>query len=362
MRWVFLEGRHCAEVVGLEKATLEKLTRRKLDSEAWQTILRVTVTGSKENASPMLGSYKVESGLIRFRPKYPLEPGLTYFATYTSPRPLFFGEQATVGRPITIEAKPLGKPTTVVALEPSLDLLPENLLRFYLTFSAPMSRGQAYERVHLLDEKGKAISLPFLELGEELWSPDQTRLTLLFDPGRIKSGLKPREDDGPILEAGRAYTLVVDASWPDAQGQALAQGFRKGFRVGPAETVSPDPRRWTLTGPKGVGSRDQLVFRFEKPLDRALAARLISVIDRSGKPVAGKVEIEPDGRSGGFKPEAAWVVGDYRLQVEPALEDLAGNSVGKAFEVDRFQVDRPGRSDGKTPVQVPFRVGPVSTK
>ena len=51
---------------------------------------------------------------------------------------------------------------------------------------------------------------PFLELDEELWSPDGTRFTLIFDPGRIKRGLKPREEVGPVLEAGKSYSLVID--------------------------------------------------------------------------------------------------------------------------------------------------------
>ncbi len=54
----------------------------------------------------------------------------------------------------------------------------------------------------LLNEKGRKLDVPFLEVGEELWDPTGTRLTLLLDPGRIKRGLKPREDLGPILEAG----------------------------------------------------------------------------------------------------------------------------------------------------------------
>ena len=106
---------------------------------------------------------------------------------------------------------------------PSRDLLPENLLQFYIFFSAPMSRGEAYRRITLLDiATGKIVDAPFLELDEELWSPDGTRFTLVFDPGRIKRGLKPREEVGPVLEAGKSYSLVIDRQWLDALGK-LAQ-------------------------------------------------------------------------------------------------------------------------------------------
>ncbi len=49
-----------------------------------------------------------------------------------------------------------------------------------------MSRGDSYRHIQLRDAKGKAVELPFLELGEELWNPDMTRLTLFIDPGRVK--------------------------------------------------------------------------------------------------------------------------------------------------------------------------------
>ena len=47
--------------------------------------------------------------------------------------------------------------TVVEEIYPTADVLPENHLKFYLHFSAPMSRGEAYLRVHLLDEAGKRM-------------------------------------------------------------------------------------------------------------------------------------------------------------------------------------------------------------
>jgi hypothetical protein len=97
-------------------------------------------------------------------------------------------------------APPSGTPrpaTLVESVSPSAEVLPENLLRFYFQFSAPMSRGEAYSHIRLLNAAGRAVADPFLELNEELWSGDGRRFTLLFDPGRIKRGLKPREEVGP---------------------------------------------------------------------------------------------------------------------------------------------------------------------
>src|SRR5207302_1594426 len=112
--------------------------------------------------------------------------------------------EAVVGLP-----KPQTPPTKLVQVYPTADVLPENQLKFYLHFSAPMSRGEAYRRVHLIGEDGKEVETPFLELEEELWDGEGTRFTLFFHPGRVKRGLKPREEVGPTLEEGKRYTLVV---------------------------------------------------------------------------------------------------------------------------------------------------------
>src|SRR4029077_16843257 len=108
-------------------------------------------------------------------------------------------EAKVVTLEITVPESAAGKPTEVTHVYPTATALPENQLKFYIHFSAPMGRGEAYEHVHLLDAKGRRDDLPFLELAEELWDASGKRLTLLIDPGRIKRGLKPREDLGPVL-------------------------------------------------------------------------------------------------------------------------------------------------------------------
>src|SRR5690606_3086695 len=160
-----------------------------------------------------------------FLPQFPFEPGVRYRATFTPA-----GEKAITS---TFEI-PLAKhdPTTVVKeIYPTADLLPENLLKFYLYFSAPMSGGHIYEHIHLTDDMSQPVELPFLEIDEELWNPEMTRLTLFLDPGRIKCGVKPLEDVGPALEKGKSYTLTVASAWLDATGTSMKKSFQKKFRV-----------------------------------------------------------------------------------------------------------------------------------
>src|SRR5262249_16103659 len=152
------------------------------------------------------------------------------------------------------------------------DTLPENQLKFYLHFSAPMGKGGSYSHIRLLDDKGRAVQAPFLELDEELWDAQQRRFTLFLDPGRIKRGLKPREEVGPVLEEGKSYTLVVDKSWNEAEGNVLRDSFRKKFTVGPPDNDPIDPDKWKFRSPSAVtpNEREPLTVNFPKPLDHAL--------------------------------------------------------------------------------------------
>src|SRR5207237_5315237 len=134
--------------------------------------------------------------------------------------------------------------TVVTRVYPSANVLPENLLKFYLYFSAPMRRGHIYEHIRLLDHAGKPVELPFLEIDEELWNPDMTRLTLFIDPGRITRGVQPLEEVGPALEEGKRFTLAIDSNWLDVNGVPLKSGFEKHFKVGPADRDTPEPAKW----------------------------------------------------------------------------------------------------------------------
>jgi hypothetical protein len=318
----------------------------------------------------MLGSYRISGHELIFVPRYPLDRSILSYLIEIDPSLL----HPSNGQKGANEAPPLSKrirlvvesPTQpcetdtqgdaiVEAIYPSQNLLPENTLKFYIAFSSPMSRGEAYHHVQLLDEKGRRISDPFLELGEELWSVDGKRFTLLFDPGRIKRGLRPREEVGPVLEMGKSYTLVVDEAWPDAQGRPLARPFRKSFRVGAPDETIPDPKGWTIRPPQPMTS-DPLVVRFSEPLDRALAERLIGVVDPAGAPVDGTVDVRSGETVWTLDPRRPWKAGEHRLIVGVDLEDLAGNSVRRRFEVDL--VEPITRNVEATTVSIPFRVEP----
>lgn len=301
---------------------------------------RITVTVA-DSTVPLFGESRREGGELVFQPRFPLREGMTYRATAG---PL----EAT----FSVPARAPSPPTVLRHIHPSRDVLPENQLKFYLHFSAPMARGDAYRRIRLVESGGKEVDMPFLELGEELWDRTGTRLTLFFDPGRIKRGLKPREEAGPLLEEGKSYTLAVDAEWRDAAGRPLKEGYRKAFKVGPPDDRQPDPRRWKLTAPS-AGTREPLTVVFDEPLDAGMLSRVVAVL-QAGSPVGGRVEVDQDETRWRLHPESPWKAGQYALGVDSVLEDLAGNSVGRPFEVDVFRDVE--RKIGSSTVTVPFEV------
>lgn len=347
IRWIADPSNKAAvEVSGLSPATLQDLQRSDWKPAQWPRILSVYAEQGDLTAGaglpPMFGEYRVQSGALRFEPQFPLEPRVKY-------RAIFHPDQLPGQRGSRVEAftnvfqlpPRRSSPTAMVShVYPSAELLPENLLKFYVHFSAPMSRGRIYDHIHLRDETGKEIELPFLEIDEELWDPTMTRLTLLIDPGRIKRGLRPREEVGPALEEGKRYTLVVDQAWRDGTGNPLKETFQKVFKVGPADRDPPNPARWKIQPPKSE-TRDALTITFSKPMDHALAQRVIQVINDSGERMAGKIALEDQERRWIFAPIQPWRRGPYRVVVQTTIEDLAGNNIGKPFDVDLFENVQP---------------------
>ncbi|HJT35346.1 MAG TPA: hypothetical protein VJ783_25190 [Pirellulales bacterium] len=306
-------------------------------------VVHVVTTDETGDAPAMLGSYQVIAGGLRFTPRYPLQPGLRYQAEYRA------ADGTTVSKEFQAPDRPPTAATEVAAVYPTAATLPENQLKFYLHFTAAMGRGEAYDHLRLLDEAGSDLDLPFLEIGEELWDPSGKRLTLLLDPARVKRGLKPREEQGPVLEAGRRYTLVIDRRWRDATGRPLGAEFRKPFSVGPPDESCPEPRRWQLSVP-AAGSRAPLVVRLGESLDQALLERMLWVTDPKDQPLPGEVQTGEREATWSFTPDQAWQAGNYHLVADTLLEDLAGNSIARKFEVEASGPARRPRQPERTTI------------
>jgi len=328
------------EVMNLQRVDLENLAKVQWDRDQWTALFAVVVDdGSPAGQAkrlPLLGSYQVQGSVLRFEPRFPLEPGLRYRAVFhPSKLPHSSSKDAAVVAHFDRPRDKPAAPTVVEHVYPSADVLPGNQFRFYLHFSAPMRQGQVYRHLQLLDAAGKPIPFVFLELDEELWDADGKRLTLFFQPGRVKKGLKPREELGPILEEGKTYTLVIDRRWNDARGNPLKESYRKTFRAGPPEERFPDVKTWKIEPPM-AGTTRPLQVTFPKPLDHALLERLIWVTDSQGRRVAGTAAVTGAETRWHWAPKHPWMAGAYSLVVDTQLEDVAGNNVKSPFEVDVF--------------------------
>ena len=301
-----------------------------------------------KNTDPsMLGSTSIENGNLIFTPRFSLQPG-TRFRVMVQSDPALKPEAFFVDTPKRNE-----QASKVVAVYPSSDTLPENTLRFYVQFSAPMRKGNIYRYLSIREVGGKVVELPFLEIEQEFWSRDSKRLTLLLDPGRVKRGLKPREEMGPILVEGKTYELVVDGDWPNSNGRKLGQDFIKRFQVTAADHLQPDPSKWKVTAP-AAGTTEPLVVEFLDSIDHSMLSRSIRVLDSAGKEITGEIEIGGRETRWNFKPDLPWSSGVQKLNVNATLEDNAGNSIGRPFDVDLIKKAKSGKSPSA--IELEFQV------
>jgi hypothetical protein len=301
----------------------------------WESVLAVYAGNSE---TPMLGTYSVEGDALVFRPRFPVAAGIGYHGVFK-------------GGGFVLDPPPQPAPRTHVEhIYPSANVLPANTLRLYIYFSAPMSLGEAWQRIHLLDDNGSAVPDAFLELDQELWDPDHKRLTVLLDPGRIKRGLVPASEAGTPIVEGRHYTLAIDREWRDANSVPMMGGFQKAFMGGSSDRTPPAPERWRIETPK-AGTSQPLVVDFPKPMDYALLQRMLEVPG-----IPGSIATDRDETEWRFTPDTPWKAGAYRLSADGTLEDICGNRLERAFDLDTRRTT-PERAARKT-IQVPFTVSP----
>lgn len=356
------DGSHIIEVVGLPDEDLDALRRQDISEAALSALLRVSVAtgGGGDTPLAMVGTYRVTADGVRFLPRFPLDPGRPYDVAFDPAQLSTPSSAKTEGwraGPIrAVVSAPAAAPTAaarVVDVYPTSSTIPENQLRMYVSFSAPMSVVRAIEHLKLLDEEEREVEGAFLPLDIALWNPERTRFTALFDPGRVKKGILPNERMGRALSRGRSYTLVIDREWRDTNGNPLVSQYERRFSVGPPDTQPIDPATWRVAAPR-AGGREALVVTFPDPLDYALLHRALIVSSATRGRVEGVVGVDVGETRWRFTPAAPWPPGEYVLTALPILEDGAGNQIGRPFEVHAAE-NGEGADDPKA-VSLPFRV------
>lgn len=351
----------CAEIhVQVSSDAPHRVTATGFSAEEWsrlrgqdaaslaQVLAVFTGPGAPAAEVPAVaGVHSLDEDGLQLHPLFPFVPGLRYTARLDLGHgpPLLHSFEAT---------SVAGTAPRVVAIFPSGDVLPENTLRLYVHFSQPMETREVQRHIRLVGDAGVAVPLAFVEIENGLWDARQTRLTLLFHPGRIKRGVAPGERLGPPLRAGGAYRLVVDGALRDSAGRALGHAFEHRFRVAPADRESPKPEALRLRPPAAATA--PLLVELPEPLDEALLHRWLWVEDAAGRDVPGALAIDDGEQRWAFVPRAAWSPGSYALVLHPALEDRAGNRFDRLFDREASAVPATGWSTAPPPLRFPFLV------
>lgn len=340
------DGTHHVLRIGPIPATqLDALRLEGLDGGSTVLAVHTLEDDDRETARqrpPVLGTWRLEAPDLVFEPRFPWVRGQTYLVRWRPPTAS--PDQAVHEDVLSLASSREVSPVTVVQeIFPSTTAVPQNLLKIYLQFSAPMTRGVARHHLRLwreADAEGRGegegrgdepIASPFVAPEHELWNPAGDRLTLLFDPGRLKRGVGPNATVGPPLKAGQRVRLDVDATWPDASGRPLGRSARRSWQVEDSDRMVPRPQHWELAPP--AHPEAPLTVRFDEPLDVALLQHALTVHVGDGDALDGDVVIDAQEQRWRFTPRMPWAdLCGLRLHVHPVLEDLAGNRTFRRFD------------------------------
>lgn len=304
-----------------------ELPAGRLTQEQGEKILALSLLaeGTKTPGPSMLGKYERTGNELTFTPRFPLSAGATYRATMIAP-----GIKDSLD--FLVPRLAAKGPPRVIKIYPTADVLPANHLRFYIYFDRPMRGGkELFKHLAILDEKGKEIEEPWLI--DEIWDEENNCLILFIHPGRIKWGVELRELLGPVLYEKRSYTLAIRGAWTDLEGNQIGKDILKKFRTTPEDRVRIELSDWKLTGP-AAGTREPLALTLSKSVDFRSLHTGLTILNAKGEEVAGTISVGPEEKHWSFTPKAPWQPAPYRVSVSPDLEDVAGNTPSRPFDVD----------------------------
>lgn len=319
---------------GAVKLNISTLPNLEAESLAYEE-LAVFVKNEKGEyiTNAIQGDYKREGNYLLFKPYFPFESGMTYVVRTKDTR---------IDGPYSFQSFEIGKKkkleeAKIISIYPSAHQLPENLLRFYIYFNTPMKKGQVLKHIQLIDAEGNIDRHAFMEFKQELWSADGKRLTILFDPGRIKKGVSTNILRGPALLDKKHYKLSISGTWEDVYGQPLSIHTTKEIEVVGAYRQHIKVGDWSVDKPK-TNSHHPLTLHFDRIIDHALLQSMITVENKGKRPIAGHWEISEKEQQIQFIPEHKWQKGNYRIVVDSRLEDIAGNNLQNLL--DHHKIDK----------------------
>lgn len=281
--------------------------------------LKIQLIQSGER-TPVLGEFKSEDGTTIFEPLVPFTKGLRYEIVL---------DNVTLSE-IEIPAGESVAPE-LLAIYPSQDTVPENLLKMYFMFSQPMMEGRSLAHITVL-QNGDTLAGTFLDLQPELWNKEGNTLTLWLDPGRIKRDLIPNQEMGTPLVSGKKYTLHISSDWKSKEGAALQTSYSKTFVSSSRDEIIPSVDDWSLSLPSS-GTSQSLKIDLKEALDYSVLMEAVQVYSGDTL-VPGTIQLTGEEHILVFTPDVLWKASEYTLVVESRVEDLAGNNLNRPFDRD----------------------------
>jgi hypothetical protein len=302
-----------------------------------ESLLRVTVADSGAldfddgDVPDISGDHEILDDGVRFIPHLPFETAVPFRAILDLRELQQPGLTDVKTLEFSFPEETAASETKVSHVYPSNDILPENLLRFYVRFSNPMWRGRAEQNIEILGPDGRPAPDILYRTPVELWDCSMTCLTVLLDPGRLKRGVGPNRALGPPLRAGQRYTLAIGGGMIDAHGRRLREGFNKSFSVSEPVREPVGIKEWRIRPPV-IDSRESLDLTFPRPLDWAQLWCGITVVSESRQAIDGQIDIDPGETRWRFTPDAPWQRGAHSVRVVPTVEDICGNTPCGPFD------------------------------
>jgi hypothetical protein len=175
------------------------------------------------------------------------------------------------------------------------------------------------------------MSVVFFDNNYEIWNAERTKLTLILDPGRVKTDLKANEQLGRVFQQGTAYSLSIDSLFNTMSGKHLATRFIKQFIAVKEDTIAPAMSDWKIINPIANTLLPVMVY-FRESIDHISALSYLIITDSNGKKIKGNISLKRNETVWEFTPALPWKKGDYRLIINDRLEDIAANNLNGSFD------------------------------
>ena len=72
------------------------------------------------------------------------------------------------------------------------------------------------------------------------------------------------------------------------------------------------------------------------------------------KPLSRPISLDRHETEWRFAPDSPWQAGDYHLVIDTGIEDIAGNHIGAAFDIDIFE--KVSKTIDRKTVTLPFSI------